>query len=232
MLARTRRRLDMGTRVLEFTRLHPDSSPALSSAVARLQERLARADQLARQQLDGLNAVHVATARKVELRRRIKKTHLHHLTSVAEAAASEEPELAQKFVLPRGTDTYRGFQTAASGMAAEAENRKELLVKHGLAEEVLTGLQTALDQFETAVEQGAAARLEHVGATAELRTVADEVVQIVKVMNGLIHIRFANQPELLAAWESASNVVSAPKPEGKPGPGTTPSSGGEVRPAA
>src|SRR5919109_3667489 len=81
MLARTRRRLDMGTRVLEFTRLHPDSSPALSSAVARLQERLARADQLARQQLDGLNAVHVATARKVELRRRIKKTHLHHLTS-------------------------------------------------------------------------------------------------------------------------------------------------------
>jgi hypothetical protein len=226
----------MGTRVVEFGRLHPDTSPAFAAAVARLQERLDRAERLAHQQMDGVSAVRVATARKVELRRLIKRTHLHHLTSVADVASVDEPELGRKFVFPRDTFTYRGFQTAASGMAAEAQSRKDLLLKHGLAEEVLSGLQVALDQFETAVEQGAASRLGHVGATAELNRVAEEVVQIVKVMSGLIRVRFAGQPELLAAWESASNVVAAPKPEEKPDSGTTPPSGGtppgEVRPAA
>jgi hypothetical protein len=233
MLAKSRRKLDMGSRVLEFAKQHPDSSPAFGAAVARLQERLTRADQLAHQQLDGLSAVHAATARKLELRRLMKRTHLRHLSTVAEVASVDEPELAQKFEFPRNTFTIRGFHTAASGMAAEAENRKDLLIKHGLAEEVLTGLQVALDQFETAVEQGAAGRLQHVGATAELDRVAEEVVQIVNVMSGLIHVRFGNQPELLAAWESASNVVAAPKTQeaNHPSGGTSPT-GGEVKPAA
>jgi hypothetical protein len=233
MLGRTRRRLEMGARVLEFARLHPDTSPAFVSAVARLQERLARADVLAHQQMDGRSAVHVATARKAELRRLIKRTHLHHLISVAEVASVEEPELAQVFLLPHDATTYRGFQTAASGLAAEAQSRKAILLKHGLAEEVLTGLEVALDQFETVLEQGAAGRLQHVGATADLDRVAEEVVQIVKVMTGLIRVRFATQPELLSAWDSASNVVAASRPDDATSPsGGTPPTGGTVRPAA
>ncbi len=127
-------------------------------------------------------------------------------------------------------------------MAAEAQTRKELLIKHGLSEEVLTALEKTLEEFQTLVEQGAAGRMAHVGASAELVTVAEEVVQVVKVMNGLIRLRFATQPELLAAWESASNVVATPRPAAPP-TGTTPPSGipptggtpptsGEVRPAA
>lgn len=40
---------------------------------------------------------------------------------------------------------------------------------------------------------------------------ADEVVQIVNVMDGLNRFRFAKEGELLAAWESASNVLAAPR---------------------
>ena len=215
----------MGSRVLEYARLHPDPSPAFVAAVARLRERLARADQLDRRFNDGRSAVSVASARKADLRRRILRVHLRHLASVAQAASVEEPGLERKFVVPHRTFTYRGFQTAATGLAAEAESRKELLLKYGLGEEVLSGLQVALDQFETAVEQSSAGRLTHVGATAELDTIADEVVQIVRVMTGLIHVRFASQPELVVEWESASNVVAAPRPEEKPDTG-------DVRPAA
>ena len=53
----------MGARVLEFARLHPDTSPAFVAAVARLQERLSRADELARLFNDGRSAVPVASAR-------------------------------------------------------------------------------------------------------------------------------------------------------------------------
>jgi hypothetical protein len=218
----------MGTRVLEFSRLHPDTSPGYISAAARLQERLDRANHIARQQLDGVSEVRAATARKRDLRRMMKRGHLDHVISVAEIAAREDPELLQKFVFPQ-TSSHLGFQTAASSIAAEAQSRKELLVKHGLSEDVLSALRVSLEQFDAALDQGAAGRMAHVGATAELVTVADEIVQVVKVMNGLNRLRFAADSELLAAWESASNVVANPRPEKSDE--TSPSQG-EVRPAA
>lgn len=233
MRAKSRRKIEMGQRVLEFIRQHPDLGPGFASATARLQERLTRAHQLAQQQLNGRSEVSAATARKADLRRTMLRAHLDHLISVAQVAAAEDPELAQKFNFPADARTYLSFRAAASSMAAEAESRKDLLIKHGLSEDVLSGLMTSLDQFETAVEQGSAGRLTRVGATAELVTVADEVVQVVKVMNGLVRLKFANQPNVLAAWESASNVFATPKPEDQPEPGTTtPATGGDVRPAA
>ncbi len=36
--------------------------------------------------------------------------------------------------------------------------------------------------------------------------IADEVIQIVRLMDGAYRFRFANDPELLAAWGSASNT--------------------------
>ena len=222
----------MGTRVLEFSRQYPDPSPAYVAAAVRLQERLNRADELARQQNDGRSEVRVATGRKRELRRLIMRAHLDHLASVARVASVEEPEILQKFLFPSDATTYQAFQTAASGIAAEAESRKDLLLKHGLSEEVLNGLELTLEQFQTAVEQGAAGRLAHVGATAELEVVSEQVVQIVKVMNGLIRIRFGNQPETMAAWESASSVVWPSRAAEENTPPSPPPAGGEVRPAA
>jgi hypothetical protein len=232
MRARTRRKLEMGVRVLEFSRQHPDPSPGYVAAATRLEERLARAGELARQQLDGVSEVHASTARKRDLRRMMKLGHLNHLISVAQVASVEDSELLQKFDFPNGANSYLSFQTAAAGIAAEAESRKELLVKHGLSEDVLSGLKVAIDQFESAVEQGAAGRLAHVGASAQLVTIADEVVQVVKVMNGLNRVRFAGDSELLAAWESATNVVATARPEPKVPPSPGPSGPGEIRPAA
>ncbi len=70
-------------------------------------------------------------------------------------AAREVPELAQKFVFKPGTTTYLAFRTAARGMAAEAQNHKDMLVKYGMADTVLENLLLNLDQFDAAVENGA-----------------------------------------------------------------------------
>ena len=121
----------------------------------------------------------------------MRQAHLSHLAEVAKVAAKEVPELAQKLVLKPGTSTYLAFRTAARGMAAEAESQKEVLVKHGLVESVLVDLNQSLDQFDAAVDQGTAGRQAHVGASAELNAVADEIVQIVRVMDGLNRYRFA-----------------------------------------
>ena len=232
MNAKTRRKIEMGSHALEFSRAHPDESAGYAASLSRLEDRLTRAEQVAEQQREGILHVRAATVRKRDLRRTIKRTHLDHLASVAQVAARDVPELAQMFTLPREANPYLAFRTAARGLAAEAESRKELLVKHGLTDTVLTGLTQALNEFDAAVDQGAEGRSAHVGASAELDTVANEVVQVVNVMSGHNRLRFAHDSELLASWESVSNVLATPRGDGKPATGATPPAGGEVRPAA
>ena len=77
------------------------------------------------------------------------------------------------------------------------------------------------------MEQGAEGRRLHVGASAELSVLADEIVQVVKVMSGLNRLRFAGNRDLIAAWESASSVVATPT-----APPPAPPAAGRSEPAA
>jgi hypothetical protein len=228
----------MATRVLNFSRAHPDQSPGYVAALSRLEAALARAEQLAIQQRDGISEVRAATRQKEELRRSIRRTQLLHLSRVAEAAGQERPELEQKFVLAPEATPYLAFRAAARGIAAEAQNEKDLLLKHGLLETALQSLTQALEQFDRAVERGTSGRQAHVGARAELKAIADEASQVVRLMDGSNRFRFAKDPESLAAWESASNTFGPPRgrADGRSGGQSnslgTPSQGGEIQPAA
>jgi hypothetical protein len=217
----------MGSRALEFSRAHQDQSSGYGVAVAQLEEQLQRSRELAARQLEGFVEVRAASARKVELTRSMRRQQLVHLARVARRASREAPELAQKFVLPRDPAPYLPFKTMTGNMAAEAQRQKELLVKHGLVERVLDSLTESLQEFDAVTEQGAAGRRVHVGASADLDVVADEVVQIVKVIDGLNRFRFAQDPELLAAWKSASNVTDSRRQ-----PEKTPPQGDQAKPAA
>jgi hypothetical protein len=215
------------------------NSEGYATALKQLEELLARAGRLAQEQRQGIAEVRGATARKDALKRSIRRSQLVHLARVAERASKEVPELAQKFDLPRVPFRSLAFRAAARAMAEEAQQQKELLVRHGLVEEVLTGLTQSLDQFDQAVERGAEGRRVHIGAKANLEAIADEVVQIVKVLDGLNRFRFALEPDLLAAWTAASNVIGPPVADrrtvGQPDSnGTAPAapSPGEIKPAA
>jgi len=207
MNRRVSRRLEMGTRALEFSEAHPVDSPGYATAVQQLKEQLARAEQLGKEQERGTTEVHAATARKNELKRSIRWSQLVHLAGVAERAAKEVPELVQKFDLPRVPNRNLGFSTVARTMVEEAQRHKDVLIKHGLVEQILDSLGESLDQFDEVVQHGAEGRRVHIGARANLEVAADEVVQIVKILNGYNRHRFITQPDLLAAWTAARNVV-------------------------
>ena len=217
----------MGGGVLGFSIKRPDSSPGWVSALERLKQGLDQAEVFAGRQLEGLQAVHAAAEEKARLRRMLRSTHLSHLVRVGRLATRENPELAQKFVFRPGTSTAVAFRTAARSLAAEAETHRELLVKHGLGEAVLEHLVRALDQFDAAIERGREGRQLHVGATAELRAVTNEIAEIVKVMDGLVRYRYMNDHEALAAWETASNVITPART-----PPIGPGEGESERPAA
>jgi hypothetical protein len=214
MKAATRRTIEMATRVLNFTRAHPDPSEGYTAALARLEKTLAQVQVVAARQREGINASRSATARKRELRRKMRRTQLLHLARVAESAATEAPDLAQKFVLVPEAIPYLAFRTAARGMSAEAQNQKELLVKHGLIDSVLVSLSQSLDQFDQAVEQGTEGRRAHVGASAELDALAEELTQTVRLMDGTNRYRLADNPNSLAEWASARNVIGPAKTGG------------------
>ena len=207
MNRRVSRRLEMGTRALEFSEAHPVDSPGYATAVQQLKEQLARAEQLGKEQERGTTEVHAATARKNELKRSIRWSQLVHLAGVAERAAKEVPGLVQKFDLPRVPNRNLGFSTVARTMVEEAQRQKDVLIKHGLVEQILDSLTESLDQFDEVVQHGAEGRRVHIGARANLEVAADEVVQIVKILNGYNRHRFITQPDLLAAWAAARNVV-------------------------
>jgi hypothetical protein len=107
-------------------------------------------------------------------------------------------------------------------------------VKHGLAETLLDALIKNQQQFDRAIEQGAEARRTHVSASAELDLIGDQILHLVKVMDTFNRSRFAAVVEVLAEWESVSNVFGPVRPsEDEPiSPEEVPPTGGEPGKAA
>jgi hypothetical protein len=233
MNAMTRRKIEMGSRALGFSIAHPDVSPDYATTLGRLEERLTRARQLIDPQRGGIAEVRSATVQKRELRKTMRRTQLMHLARVAEGAAKKLPELAQKFVLAPEQTPYLVFHVAAHAMVAEAQNQKELLVKHGLADSLLKGLVKTLAQFDQAEDQGAEARPAHISASAELDAIGDEILHLVRVVDPLNRFRFEDDVAILAEWESASKVFGPMRPAvEEPETPEQPSTGDQERPAA
>ena len=232
MKASNRRKFEMGGRVQKFFTDHPDSSPGSVTALAQLKERLDRAKQLDRQQVLGISQVRSAAREKAKLRKLIRSSHLVHLATIAQGV-SAKPELAARFVLQPVNVPFMTFRTSAGSMLAEAESNTDLLVQHGLAESVLEGLKQKLERYDAEVDRFNVGRAAHVGASAELDVAARDVVQIVTAMDGLNRARFADDPELLAAWISASNTFGPVHTSEKPAePEQAPPSSGESRKSA
>jgi hypothetical protein len=228
MNAHSRRRVEMGTRALEFSRAHPDSEPG--GGFARLEQLIARANQAAAAQRDGIIQVRAARSRKEDLRRAMLQVPIAHLAEVGRAAAQEEHELGKAFRFRPDASTYFAFRTAARGMAAAAEEHRETLLKYGLSQSVLDEFVRMLDQFDAALVLGHEGRAAHVGATRELRAVSTEIFRTVRVMDGRNRQRFAGDAQLLGSWISASTVFRKPQPGQDPAEETP--GGEEARPAA
>jgi hypothetical protein len=230
MDAESRKRIEMGARALEFSRAHPDSEPGTAAAVAKLEQLVARANERAAAQRDGLIHARAATARKDELRRAMLAVPIAHLAEVGEVAAREEHELGKTFRFKPGASTLLAFRTAARGMAGAAEAHQEVLAKHGLSASVLEQFGQMLDQFDAAVALGNDGRTAHIGATRDLQAVAQEIVRTVRVMDGRNRQRFADDAQLLGSWLGASRVLGRRRTAAEGGP-VTPTDG-EARPAA
>jgi len=224
MLAVLRRRLEMAVRVRDFLRAHRtegnQGGGAEAAAFARLEELLARAEVLAAQQRAGVVAQRGSTAQRAEVRRALQSQLLRYLSAVGRVAARQNTELGAQFRLPATRATNQAFLTLARGMLTKATEQKDLLVSHGMSEQLLDDLAAALTAFEQTLEATRAARREHVGASADLDAVFSEISQQVRLLDGLVRYRFGDNAELMGAWASARNVEGPLRSKAEPAAGS------------
>jgi hypothetical protein len=227
-----RRRLEMAVRVRDFSRAHPSADASYAPVLGQLEEKVARMEGLAKQEQGGFLTTHASAVRRRALRRRLHHELLRHLVTVADIAAAGQPAIAERFDLPSSSATNESFRTHARKMLEQGQAQQELLAKHGLADKLLEDLAAAVDDFDASVAESNEGRRDHVGARADLKAVSDEVMRLVEMLDGLNRYRFAGKAELLAAWESARNVVTGPRQAEQVSPVEAPKTEGDVRPAA
>jgi hypothetical protein len=227
MDGKTRRKLTMAATVIDFIKQEPPSTDAgFTALVTDLEGLVTRADEVARQQQDGLTAQAAATRRRNELRRRTLRDQTRYLVRVAQRTSAANAEFAGHFVMPPDQGTISAFLTAAKAALTTAQTQKDLLLASGLNATALDDLQTSIDAFDDETVRQNDARHDHISARIELGEIAAQCVAVAKAMDGFYRLEFAGAPEKLAAWRSASAVIghsprhpaAAPEPTPVPAP--------------
>ena len=234
MNGRLRRRFVMGTSVQSFSRSHAVDSPEFVLILSELDGTLERIVALDGQQRAGLLDRHAASVQKEKLVATIRSVHLPHLAQAGQKAARTEHELGTAFRIKPAGDSMPSFRTAVGTMLAEAQRHMPVMVKEGLSPTVVADLEQTLGALDAAIELGKTARAAHIGASAEMQVLGDEVVRLVRLLDAVNRLAFRDKPELLAAWQSVSRVqpnpTSAADDQSSTDGSTAPR--GDVRPAA
>ncbi len=218
MEAMIRRVLAMASRAVEFATAHPSTDSGFVAVIGRVTADLTRGEALALQEREGRLAEAAAVQRRRELRTTTLAPMMRHLTVVGELAARGDPPLAARFAHPTKRVPNKAFITAARSMLQAATDQKEELLAVGLGDKFLDEFGAAITEFDARMDDANSGRRQHIGARADLLAVADDVLQQIHVLDGLVRSEYRNDPELLAAWASARNVVRPVRAGGRRAP--------------
>ena len=218
-----RRRLEMAVRVRDFLRAHRTEVSAEAIALDRLEQMVGRAETLTAQQRAGVVTSRSATVQREDLKRDIRAL-LQFVAAAGVVAGKDRVDLPVQFRMPPSHGTIQAFLTVAHGMLDQATANRDLLVSLGMSASLLDDLARALGEFEKTLEATRAGRRDHVGASADLQVVTAEIVEQVRLLDGLVRYRFGDNAELMGAWISARNVLGPFRSKGEPdaGEGQTP----------
>lgn len=212
MRSSAKRKLDSVPPVLKFCREHPNPLSAAREAVGRLIVlHMHVSDLLATwsRATEQLEAEGVSTDRVTPRLR----GDLVLLVRIADVAADQEKDERLRAGLRFGPLT-RNLPLNAGLAALEAAFwNRAIYIRYGMPEEVLARLRRELDEHCAVLERRAELTATIAAATRDLTRLADEARLIIKHLDALNRIRFAEDPERLALWRRAQAV-----PWGK-GPG-------------
>ncbi len=199
--------IEMALRVREFSRAHPLTDPVAAAVEGRFEERLTQAEAFIVRQGTSRDAAKAATARKNVLKTMPLIPLLRHLSSVADAASAERPDLAGKFKAPSIEQSARAFRAKVQGLKELATEHHEVLEAHGMPPSMLADLDTSVALYDEVAETSRVAVRERIAAREQLEVLRAGLMESVKLLGGLYRYQFRADPEKLAEWTSVSNLV-------------------------
>jgi hypothetical protein len=205
MNAENRIKLEMATRVFEFSRANPTDNPGQEAAVTRLGEGITRARSLMDQEVKGQDTVHASVLTKDEIREAITEA-VKLLAGVARAARVEVPGVVARFRIRRGRGSDQSFLARARVALEQATELKDPFTRFGMPQGVLEELSVLVQQFDAALNQKNAGFRSQVGASGDLEVTIAELMEIVKQLDALNRHRFRTLGELRSAWKNARDV--------------------------
>lgn len=196
----------MSDLVAAFLEGHFADDQGIKLRIEQLNQLRSRGHELVRQQsTSGERSIGANQARAID-RRRLSKGLLQFIVRVMERAGEAVPEV-RGIRVPRAT-SHPKFVTAAGEVLDLAAAHLEKLVPLGLTKELLDQAKSIYGAYVENSSYSNEQLLDRVGATRALRSVESEIRRAVRELNGLMEHRFVGDPESLAKWNRARNVVN------------------------
>jgi hypothetical protein len=163
----------------------------------------------------GIGKLLGGTASKAETARELR-TQMRRISKIAKELDTEQfPGVDQALRMPRSS--YQQLQSRAETFVTTVTPIKATFVDRGLAADFDEQLQDALDAFVLAVQRQTSGRTQRVQGTAGLDIAGRAGRKIVRAIDSILFAVYEPQPDLYAAWKSASRVEDIPSPS-KPEP--------------
>jgi hypothetical protein len=202
-----RLKYETGVRAHGFCIAVPFDNPSHLEIVGQLGERIARLERFAEEELAGQLAVRSATAVKARLRHEIREQLLRHLVAIFNATMARKPDLLPAFGLLRQNCNEQAFLTDAHCLLQLASRHESVLIGFGMFPNFVAELTSALARYDAAIRAANKGGFSHVGANAGQRRMADEILALVHLLDGINVYRFRDDPERRAAWDSVKRVA-------------------------
>lgn len=193
-------------RVQEFLAQQPRANvpDGLGAQKAELDEVIAQLLSTSVDQDAGVRFARAHTESERKLREVLYKEHMQPISRVAREVFGVTG-MDRAFLMPRGR-TNQPLIAAAGAMARAAEREKDVLLHHGLAPDFIERLTAAAAALDAARNAKVESSRRRTTATATVKAQLKRGRKAVRLLDAVLTPRLAGNPQLLAAWESATRV--------------------------
>lgn len=201
-----RRKLDMATRVREFTRAHVDADPGYQPVLTRLEELLTHAEATSARQTQGRVVAKAAKQRRMELRRDLQSQLMHYVVGLGSFAVKGQTQVSAQFKLPDANATNRVFLSSVKAILATAQSQQDILAKQGLVLASLDEIARMVTEFEDVSEAALTARRDVIGAGADLADLTARMMEQANLLDAITRYRFGKDTDVTAQWKAARHI--------------------------
>ncbi|MEZ4584798.1 MAG: hypothetical protein R2909_00150 [Gemmatimonadales bacterium] len=196
------RRLTKVEGVLAFARSNPSEEQDVTLLVGAMTTGLEKARALVKQRAEREQEARGESKRARETRRRLRGV-LALVSKSGVAAGKASPELVAKFRQIRPRASIVEFTASARALLEAGREHAEAIVGHGASAERLDQAEVLLNEYVALLDKSRDARSAAVRIGTELKVAAVELMSFRSRLDALNRHRFADDPELKAAWKSA-----------------------------